>query len=479
MNNEDILRIDRKHIWHPFTQMKDYQSINHIAIKKAKGIKLYDYDGNSYYDTISSWWTNLHGHCNPYINKAIKRQLKKIEHVNFSGFTHKPAAKLVKLLSDHLDPSLSRFFFSDNGSTATEVALKLSFQYFKNIGLKNKSNFVYFKNSYHGDTVGAVSVGGIGAFHDLYNELRFKSYEAPSPDCSCCLNKNREFTGDPSTIKCNMECFAGVESLVIKNADSIAAVIIEPIVQCAGGILCYPPEFLNRLKAVTEQNNIHLIFDEVATGFGRTGEFFAYQHTDITPDFICLSKGLSGGYMPLALTVTTDRIYQGFYADYNENKTFYHGHSYTANPIACSSGVASLELFNKYNLPYSKKDVIKNFHDKLDSFSGYDFIGDIRYTGFIGAVQLVKSREQKQNLPQELRVGYRIYNNSLKAGLVLRPLGDIIYWFLPLAVTKQDVSKIMELSINVITDTMKEVIQEVSSDYKDQSNTAKTGINFI
>ncbi len=485
MNKKEILDIDRNNIWHPFTRMKDYEKLDHIAIKRAKGLKLYDVDGKSYYDTISSWWTNLHGHCHPLINDALTKQVKKLEHVNFSGFTHKPATKLVSLLKNFLSPVLTRFFFSDNGSTATEVALKLSFQYYKNRGIEGKTKFVYLKNSYHGDTIGSVSVGGMESFHGTFRELCFSSFMVDGPHCSKCKAKKQQYTLDATDISCDNRCFETMRSLLTSSSSEIAAVIIEPLIQCAGGMINYPPKYLRELRNLTKELNIHLIYDEVATGFGRTGSMFAYQQTATVPDFICLSKGLSGGYMPLGLTVTTDEIYEPFYNDNFDNKSFYHGHSYTANPLACSTGIASLKIFESEKLPYSKVDVIEKFHSELTAFTELDFVSDVRFLGFIGAVDIVSDLKNRLQFPDECRIGYRIYMNSLKAGLVLRPLGDIIYWFLPLAVNEDDIRAIMKKSIKVIKDTVYEVRKEFNlseatgSIKKTRGSIKEKTVNFI
>lgn len=456
MNKKKILEIDKKHIWHPFTQMKDYENIDHTVIARGNGIKLFDIDGNEYFDTTSSWWTNIHGHCVKSINDAIKRQIEKLEHVNFSGFTHPCAAELVNILKIFLPQVLSKFFFSDNGSTSVEIALKLSFQYWQNKGMTRKTRFAYLENSYHGDTIGAVSVGGIDEFHKLYNPLRFRSFKVPSPDCSKCNLRKSKFTYDAKDTHCRIECFEKMERIFKKNKDEIAAVIVEPLLQAAGGMLVYPKEYLKRLRHIASDLKIILIFDEVATGFGRTGKMFAFEKAGVLPDILCLSKGLTGGYMPLALTVTTDEIYNAFYEDHFKNKTFYHGHSYTANPISCSAAVKNLKIFKKKNLPRSKVDVIEHFHKILKSFEKYSFISDIRYIGFIGAVDIVKERAGGKPYDKKERIGFKIYHNSLKRRLVLRPLGDTIYWFLPLAVRKRDIDEILKRSIAVIEETINE-----------------------
>ncbi|HCL57194.1 MAG TPA: adenosylmethionine--8-amino-7-oxononanoate transaminase [Spirochaetia bacterium] len=456
MKKNKVLSIDKKHIWHPFTQMKDYETIDPKVIVKGKGVKLYDIDGNEYYDTISSWWTNLLGHQNKKLNQALKKQIKKLEHVNFSGFTHPYAAGLVEQLSKKLPPSLSRFFFSDNGSTAVEVALKTAFQYFQNQGNREKKTFIRLKNSYHGDTMGAVSVGGVDLYHKLYHPLMFETLQADSPDCSNCPKRKSEFTYEARETGCALECFASMEKLLEEKSSEIIAVIIEPIIQAAGGMIVYPFEYLKKLRKLTLEKNVLLIFDEVATGFGRTGSFFAFEKAGVVPDLLCLSKGITGGYMPLAMTVSTEKIYQAFYDDYFSNKTFYHGHSYTANPLACSLAVETLKILEEENLPESQKDTIEFFHNTLKEFGKEKFIADIRFTGFIGAVDVVEDRKSKKSFLPEKRMGQKIYLKSLENGLVLRPLGDTIYWFLPLVIKKKDIKIILEKSLKVIAEAVRE-----------------------
>jgi adenosylmethionine-8-amino-7-oxononanoate aminotransferase len=451
-NKKEIIDIDRNYIWHPFTQMKDYENIDPVVIVKGKGVKLFDIDNNEYYDTISSWWTNTIGHCNEKLAKAVSNQMNILEHVNFSGFTHPFATDLIKGLNTVLPKKLNKYFFSDNGSTAVEVALKMAFQYWQNKGIKNKTKFAMFENAYHGDTIGAVSVGGVDLFHQIYKPLMFETTKLKAPNCSNCPFRNSPYTFDAEDTNCNFECFKSVEETLTKEQDNLAAVVIEPLLQGAGGMLVYPAKYLEMLKRLTEELGIILIFDEVATGFGRTGKLFAFQHTNIVPDIICLSKGLTGGTMPLALTICLTEIYNAFYDDFKTNKTFYHGHSYTANPLACKIATAHLEILKEEKLPESKQSVLNYFHSRLKEFSDFDFVKDIRFKGFVGAIDLCQ--ENGKPFDSSLRVGLQVYHNSLKKGLVLRPLGDTTYWFLPLIITKQDIKTIIDKSIEVIAKTI-------------------------
>ncbi|MCK4912704.1 MAG: adenosylmethionine--8-amino-7-oxononanoate transaminase, partial [Candidatus Omnitrophica bacterium] len=323
------IKKDLKYIWHPYTQAKDCQKFPPILIEKAKGIKLYDNKGNCYYDTISSWWCNIHGHSHPEINKAIKSQLNSFEHVLFAGFTHKPAIKLAEQLVEITPSNLNKVFFSDNGSTAVEVALKMSFQYWQNIGEKKKTKFLSLDCAYHGDTVGAMSVSGVDLFNKIFSPLFFKSFKAPSPYCyRCPVGKNKS--------SCSIECADSLEAILKKRSKGIAALILEPMVMASGGMIIYPSSYLKKVSRLAKKYNIHLILDEVASGFGRTGKMFACEYAKVKPDFICLSKGITSGYLPFAATLTTNEIYNVFYADYQKKKTFYHGHTYTANPLGCA-----------------------------------------------------------------------------------------------------------------------------------------------
>ncbi len=450
LSKKQTLKVDRAHIWHPFTQMKDYETIEPLVIVRGEGIYLYDADNNRYMDTISSWWSSLLGHCNPAISKALSNQSLQLDHVHFSGFTHPFAAEVIQNLTQLLPKSLSRFFFSDDGSTAVEVALKMSFQYWNNLGNKCKTKFVMLNNAYHGDTLGAVSVGGVEDYHKLFKPLMFHSYRAIAPDCSLCPHRKSNITGNAHHTGCSLECFGDIEAILKKHHQEVAAVIVEPLLQGAGGMKVYPPEFLNRLREICNHYDVLLIFDEVATGFGRTGTMFALEQTSVVPDIVCLSKGLTAGYIPLSLTVCTEKIYAAFYDDYDSHKTFFHGHSYTANPLACSVAIAGMQELNRKNLPASAKEILRHFHKHLDEWQKYDFIRDIRHLGFVGAIDLVKSRSKNIPFAESLRIGYQIYHESLKKGLVLRPLGNTIYWFLPLIVTQNQIDEILDKSMEVI-----------------------------
>ena len=450
-DKKKTLEIDRKHIWHPFTQMKDYEKMDPKVIVRGDGIKLYDSDGNEYYDTVSSWWTNTLGHCNKEISNGIKKQLDTLEHVIFSGFTHPFAAEFIDLLSGFLDKSLSKYFFSDNGSTAVEVALKMAFQYWQNLGKTDKTGFIMLENAYHGDTIGAVSLGGVPMYHKLYKPLMFSTVQVKGPNCSNCPHRKSDYTFDTSQCGCNIECFGDMEKAIRQHGSKTAAIIIEPLLQGAGGMILYRKEYLQLLEKTAKENDILVIYDEVATGFGRTGSMFAYEQCGTTPDIIALSKGITAGFLPFAITAATDKVYDAFYDDYFSHKTFFHGHSYTGNPLGCAAGIENLKILKRDNLPCSNKNTIEHFHGKLREMEEFDFINDIRYLGFIGAIDIVKSRKNKIPFNPEERIGKKIYMDSLENGIILRPLGDTIYFFLPLITTPDDIEQIFKRTLKVLT----------------------------
>ena len=428
---------DRRFIWHPSTQMKDYETEDHILITEAEGIRLYDNKGNSYFDTISSWWCNIHGHNHPRIREAISNQVNSLEHVLFAGFTHENAILVAERLVQITPPNLTKVFYSDNGSTACEVALKMSHQFWRNIEKKEKERFVCLELGYHGDTVGAMSVGGTAVFREQFEPLLFPSYQVPSPYCYRC-----RFGKDRAT--CDIDCMTPLREILQENHDKIAAIIIEPLVQAAGGMIVYPVEYLNELGKLAKEHNVHLIVDEVAVGFGRTGNMFATEYATIEPDFMCISKGLTNGSLPLAATLTTEDIYQAFYDDYAKNKTFQHGHTFTANPVATAAALASLRVFQEENTLARVAEVIRPFHRDMDAFRELPYVGDVRCIGMIGALELVEDKNSKRPFPSEERIGWQVYQAGLKLGLILRPLGNITYLFLPLCTRHDELSEILD-----------------------------------
>ena len=437
------LEKDLKYCWHPFTQMKDCRATPPVLIEKAKGVKLFDSSGNFYYDTISSWWCNIHGHNHPKITAAIKKQLNSFEHVMFAGFTHRPAITLAEKLVSITPQKLTRVFYSDNGSTAVETALKMSFQYWQNIGKKEKTKFLSLDAGYHGDTVGAMSVGGVDQYNRVFKPLFFSTYKAPSPYCyRCPMGKQGNC--------CDIDCIEPFEKILKDKSNNIAAVILEPMVLAAAGMLIYPKEYLKKVAQLAEKYNVHLIVDEVATGFGRTGRMFACEHAGVEPDFMCLSKGIVSGYLPFAATLTTDEVYNGFYDDYEKAKTFYHGHTYTANPLGCSAAIASLEIFETEDTLEKIQKLIPVLQNGLEKMKELSIVGDVRQIGVIGAVELVKDKKTKKRFEAGKRIGLQVYKEGLKRNLILRPLSNVIYFFLPYCIKKKELEYVLDNTRDII-----------------------------
>ena len=422
MKNSQIMQKDLLYNWHPCTQMKDHEFLPLIPIKKAKGVYLEDFEGNRYIDAISSWWVNLFGHSNEYINSKIKEQLEILEHVIFAGFTHEGAIKLGERICKLT--GFNKVFYADNGSSAVEVAIKMSFHYWKNKG-KVRPYFFSLQNSYHGETIGALSVGDVGLYKDTYKEILIKNITIPIPK-----DKSEEETN--KALKKAREVFE-------KYHKEVSALIIEPLVQCAGYMKMHSPLFVKGLKNLCEEFDVHLIADEIAVGFGRTGTMFACEQANIKPDFMCLSKGLTGGYLPLSLVLTTDEIYMAFYCDYEELKAFLHSHSYTANPIAIAAANATLDIFEKENVIEKNKEKSKYIWQKMQKFKELKNVKEIRQTGMISAVEMI-------DYPWQERKGLRVYEFGLKHGVLLRPLGNVIYFMPPYVINYEEIDKMIDVA---------------------------------
>ena len=449
MKNHDnnLLDLDRKYIWHPYTQMKDYKSRYHILIKKAKGMKIYDHRGRYYYDTISSWWCNILGHNIPRINRSIKKQIRKFEHVLFAGFTNKNAVILAQKLVKMTHPALEKVFYTDDGATSIEAALKLSYQYWQNIGIRTKKKFVFLDNSYHGDTIGAMSVSGASQFNNIFKELFFKSYNIPSPYCYRCPVKKKP-------LSCDHECLLPLKKLLKERAKEISGIILEPLIQGAGGMIIYPASYLDKLYDIVKKYQIHIILDEIAVGFGRTGKMFAYQHSGIRPDFICLSKALTNGTLPLGAVLTTRKVYDAFYGDYHENKTFFHGHTFTGNPISTGVALTTLDIIEKKNLLGRVESLSSLLNDLLtEKIKDIEYIGDLRQAGLVAAMEIVKDKQKKKLFPEKERIGWKVYLEGLKHNLILRPLGNVVYFYFPLTITASE--------IEIITSKFQDVMKKV------------------
>lgn len=434
MTNRELTKRDLRHIWHPCTQMKDHEILPLIPIKKGKGIYLYDFDGNRYIDAISSWWVNLFGHSNEKINQKIKEQLDQLEHVIFAGFTHEPIVKLSENLVEITPKGLNRCFYADNGSSAVEVALKMSFHYHKNSG-KIKPFFVSLKNSYHGETIGALSVGDVELYKDTYKEILIKTIQSDVP---------KDMSEEAAK-----EAAESLEKIFIEYHEKISAFIVEPLIQCAGYMHMYHPLFLRLSYNLCKKYGIHFIADEIAVGFGRTGVMFACEKANIAPDFLCLSKGLTGGYLPLSVVLTTDEIYFKFYCDYNDYKAFLHSHSYTGNPLACSAANATLEIFKEEKIIEKNREKISYINKKLEKFKELKNVKEVRQTGMVAAIEL-KGYDPKQ------RVGLKVYQYGLKNGVLLRPLGYVVYFMPPYIINFEEIDKMMDTAFDGIKSLLKE-----------------------
>ena len=423
-NNSAMMQRDLEVIWHPCTQMKDHEILPLIPIKSGKGIYLYDFEGNSYIDAISSWWVNLFGHANAFINARVKAQIDTLEHVLLAGFTHEPAVELAHRLVDITPEMLKKVFYVDNGSSAVEAALKMSYHYHLNKG-KRKSVFLSLTNSYHGETIGALSVGDVSLYKETYEPLLIANRQVPVP---------RDQT--PESAKEALDILA---SLLKKEGEQIAAMIIEPLIQGAGGMHMYHPDYLEGARALTREYDVHLIADEIMTGFGRTGKMFACEHANISPDFMTLSKGLTGGYLPLSVVMTTDEVYSAFYCDYNDYKAFLHSHSYTGNPLACSAALATLDIFENQDILCQNLKKSAYMAEKLQHFKTLENVKEVRQQGMVAAVEL-------QGYEAKERIGLKIYQYGLQEGVLLRPLGNVIYFMPPYIITEAEIDRMMDVA---------------------------------
>ncbi len=427
-------------LWHPCTQMKDHEAeLPLLAIRRGEGVWLEDFSGKRYLDAISSWWVNLFGHANPRINAAVKDQLDKLEHVILAGCTHEPVIQLAERLVAIAPRGLDRCFFADNGSAAVEVALKMSFHYWHNQGQPRRRKFLALENSYHGETLGALAVGGVQLYRETYGPLLMDVISAPSPDCF-----NRE-PGE-SCEEYARRRLADLEALVAEHAGELCAVIVEPLVQCAGQMRMYPPEYLKLLRQVCNRHQVHLIADEIAVGFGRTGSLFACEQAGITPDFLCLSKGLTGGYLPLSVVMTDERVYRAFYDDYPTLRAFLHSHSYTGNPLACRAALATLDIFEQDNVLENNRHLAQVMAEAVKPLADHPQIGEIRQHGMILAMEMVADKTTRTPYPWQQRRGLRVYRHALERGALLRPLGNVVYFMPPYVITPEQIRWLADIA---------------------------------
>jgi len=447
--SEELKQIDRSHVWHPFTQMQDYATSEPIIIDRAEGVYLYDTDGKRFLDAFSSVWCNVHGHRVPEIDDAIRSQLDSVGHSTLLGLSNVPATELAKKLVDITPAGLNHVFYSDSGATAVEIALKMAFQYWqqRENPRPEKTRFLHIASSYHGDTIGAVSVGGIDLFHQIYKPLLFDSLTVPAPHpyrCSFCADE-----GD-----CNRGCLQALEEMLSNHADTIAAFFVEPLVQAAGGMLIHPEGYLKRAEELCKAHDVLLIVDEVATGFGRTGRMFACEHEDATPDILCLGKGLTGGYLPVAATLTSSDVYNAFLGTYEEQKTFFHGHTFTGNPIGCAAAIASIDLLVENQIVENTTPKSKHIAARLNELADHPNVGDIRQIGLIVAIELVANKASRRPYDWKDRIGVTVCDRAREQGVLMRPLANTIVLMPPLTIGLAEIDEMLDVTFAAIRDVM-------------------------
>lgn len=438
MNNQQMMQRDLAHLWHPCTQMSDHERYPLIPIKRGDGVYLEDFDGKRYIDAISSWWTNILGHGNPEIRDAIKDQLDQIEHVIFAGFSHQPAVELGEKLAALTSGNLNKCFFGENGSSAIEIALKMSFHYWRNAGKTNKTKFVALKNGYHGETLGALAVGDVALFKETYAPLLMEAILVDSPDCYF-----RE--AGESWQQYTERQFAAMEKMLAERHQEIAAVILEPLVQCATGMRMYHPVYLKLLREACDRYGVHLIADEIAVGFGRTGTMFACNQADITPDFLCLSKALTSGFLPLSAVMTSDAVFNAFYDSYESMRGFLHSHSYTGNPLACRSACATIDLLLRDNWLEKNQRTQQLLRHALEDLQDHPNVAELRQTGMIIALEVVKDKASKTPFDWRERRGLRMYQHAQQHGALIRPIGSVVYLMPPYVVSDEQIATLAEI----------------------------------
>jgi adenosylmethionine---8-amino-7-oxononanoate aminotransferase len=436
---DDLRRWDREHVWHPFTQMAEYEP---LIVARGEGCTLIDIQGRRFLDGVSSLWCNVHGHRHPRLDEAIRRQLDEAAHVTLLGMAHPTTIKLARKLVEISPPGLNHVFFSDDGATAVEVALKMAFQYWRQCdgsrragSAQQRTKYLAWENAYHGDTLGGVSVGGVARFHEMFRPLLFEAVRLPAPDLY------RMPPGVTRETACD-HYLQQLEQALKANAGMLAAVVIEPLVQAAAGMIVQPAGFLRGVRELTRQHDVLMIADEVAVGMGRTGRMFACEHEGVTPDFLCLAKGLTGGYLPLAATLTTGEIYAAFLGRYDESRTFFHGHTYSGNPLGAAAALATLEVFEEEQTLARLPPKISRLAEHLGRIARLPHVGDVRQCGLIGAVELVRDRDTREPFPWEEKRGIRVCQRALADGVWLRPLGNVIVIMPPLVTSLDELDQI-------------------------------------
>jgi adenosylmethionine---8-amino-7-oxononanoate aminotransferase len=414
----DLVATDRAHLWHPFTQQRGWADEPPLIVERGEGTELIDVEGHRYIDGVSSLWCNVHGHAHPRIDAALRAQLGRVAHTTMLGLSHRPAIELAQRLVEIAPPGLPRVFYSDSGSTATEIALKMAFQFWQQRG-EQRRQFVALRRAYHGDTIGSVSVGGIDLFHSMYRPLLFDTLKAEPGDLE------------------------GMERLLGAHRGEVAAVIMEPLVQGAAGMLVHPEGYLRGVRELCDRHDVLLIVDEVATGFGRTGRMFACEHEGVAPDLLCLAKGITGGYLPLAATLASERIYEGFLGEFEEFRTFFHGHTYTGNPLACAAAIASLDVFREEDTLGELGGKIELLAALLEPLAAHPAVHEVRRVGFMVGIEL-------EEFPLPARMGHRVTLEARARGAIIRPLGDVVVLMPPLSISRADLTRLVGITAAAI-----------------------------
>ena len=437
LNKESLVAWDKRYLWHPFTQMQDWLTEDVVIIERGEGCYLIDIAGNRYIDGTASIWTNVHGHNHPELNAALKTQLDKVAHTTLLGYSNVPAIQLAQKLVAITPAGLNKVFYSDNGSTAVEVALKMAYQYWQHKGEPQRKLFIHFDNAYHGDTIGAMSVGGIDSFHTTFESLFFKGVRVSAPEMYRAARDNA------SAVKTRW--LNAVAAALSENAGEVAGIILEPLIQGAGGMRIAPKGFLKELAGLAKRWKTLLIVDEVLTGFGRTGKMWACEHENVTPDILCTAKGLAAGYLPLAATLTTDDIYNAFLGEYRDLKTFFHGHTFTGNPLACAVALENINIFERENLLSRLQPTLEHFSNRLQEFYTLSHVGDVRVCGFAAGIELMKNPDTYTPYPFEEKVGIRVCKAALARGAMLRPLVNTVVLMPPLQITISELDALLDI----------------------------------
>jgi adenosylmethionine-8-amino-7-oxononanoate aminotransferase len=452
---EKLIEMDRKYVWHPFTQMADWLKSEPTVIDSAEGFYLMDTEGNRYIDGVSSLWCNVHGHRVKKVDDAIKTQIDKVSHSTLLGLGQTRSIELAEKLVQIAPRGLEKVFYSDSGATAVEIGLKMAYQYYQNRGEKKRTEFVALQSSYHGDTIGSVSLGGIKVFHSIFRPLLFETHFVPAP---------HPYRFDGSENECALYSLGRIEDVLSERCEQIVAVVIEPLVQGAAGIIVHPAGFLSGVRRLTQKYGVLLVADEVATGFGKTGKMFACEAEQVSPDIMCLGKGITAGYLPLAATLTAQEIFDAFLGSVAEHKTFYHGHTYTGNALGCAAALASLELFEQNKVLESlpaKIELIRQYFSKIGELP---FVGDVRRCGLMGGIEIVTDKASKESFDFEWRIGARLCASMRAEGLMLRPLGDCVVVMPPIAIDLELLEKLLEIVYRAVKDELPGIIESCDAD---------------